>query len=491
MPTSEAVRMSTGEVVSAWRRLPARSLAAVYAEQVIPLSALVVAAVLARQSDVGGGRWAVYVFAALLVARVVAPVWTWASLRYEVVSEGLWVATGLVNRRTRFTAWSAVAAVEVDQPWSHRVFGVARLTLRQGGDDATPTVLPGLDSASASALATRARASSPPSGQAPDDATPDAPEAPVYRASVSDLLIASLIYGKFATFGAAVALSALDVLDRLGWMDGASRLTMASPLVVGPVVAVGVLAAGAATMVLRFGGLETVQRHDAVVIRYGLLSTRERVVAADAIIGVELRRNLLELVLRRVRLTLITVDSATRLGSNLVLPSLRERDAARVVATPSFLGVVDSARLPVSRLSAVGTGAATLLVLLSSAAALTSLTVRVLDLRLVHGVPVFVVVVLALYKTGSTALARLRVDRDAGSVTLTTTFVSHREVTLHLAHVHLISAVHLRARPLLVRLHYYAGMPRVLTAVRHDPSQLPSVTRAMTRTHPQHEGGRR
>ncbi len=214
-------------------------------------------------------------------------------------------------------------------------------------------------------------------------------------------------------------------------------------------------------------------------------------VAADAIIGVELRRNLIEIALGRVRLTLITLDSATRLGSNLVLPSLRERDAVRVVATSSFLRVLHGTKFPGNRLSAFTTGTATLLVLLPSAAACSYLAVRVLDLRLVYAAPAFVVVVLLLYRAGSTALARLRVDRDAGSVILTSAFVSHREVTLDMAYVHLITAVHFGARSVLVRLHYFAGMPRVLTAVRYDPGQLRFVSGAMLLAHPRREGGQR
>ena len=88
---------------------------------------------------------------------------------------------------------------------------------------------------------------------------------------------------------------------------------------------------GVVATVLRFGGLETAVNDDAIVLRYGMLSTRERVIDNSAVVGVEIRRSPVEIALGRVRLSLITLDSAGGLGSNLVLPSLREKIAEKII----------------------------------------------------------------------------------------------------------------------------------------------------------------
>ena len=466
---------ATTETSPRSRRLPASYFAASYAEHLLSITALVVAGLISRQhaeSWVSGWAWVVIVL--LLCTRIGDPIYTWSSLRFSFSSRGVWVSTGVLTRRTRFAPWDTIAAVEVDAPWCYRIFKMSRVTLLQGGEQPS-LALPAVDRMTAFELVELSRTRT--TSTAPGPGGLAAAPRPVYRASVGDLLIASLIYGKFITLGATAAAVVLDGLEKVGLLPAVSQITAAGPVVVA-LAAAPCLALGALITVVRFAGLATTVREDAVVLSYGLFSTRERVVSASAVVGVELRRNLLEMALGRVRLSLITIDSAARLGSNLVLPSLREDVVARML-TGSFLSHIPStACRPLPRRALV-TAAVTLAgtCLVAATAALGA--ARALEAPPIYAIGGFVALFAALHWSGSTAGARLQCQVAAGAVTVTTLYGSFRQKVLKPRAIHLVGALGIGGQPLVVRLHYYAGRPRALTLVRFTDVQLQELAEAV------------
>ncbi|OSM42887.1 hypothetical protein BCY76_011840 [Nesterenkonia sp. PF2B19] len=145
----------------------------------------------------------------------------------------------------------------------------------------------------------------------------------------------------------------------------------------GPVLAllclVG-LTAGAVLTAVRFHGLTVAVEDGRTVLRHGLISTTTRIIGRDQVVGVQVRRNLVEMLLDRARVSLITADSSQQWDSNLALPSLSRRRILVLMARlapgarippplvapgPAVLPVsLALALLPVAAGSAVAWGAA-------------------------------------------------------------------------------------------------------------------------------------
>lgn len=460
------------------RRLPIAYFGAVYAEHLFSIAGLTIGAILSTQQGVPwAGGWGWTIFTALLLAQIVRPAYVWTSVKFSFAADGIWASTGIVNRRTRFITWESVATVQVDAPWHYRIFQLSHVTLLQGGDEATRISLPGVGQALVSELVHLARPS-PEATAHPDPFAERAP-APIYRSSIIDLLIASLVYGKFASLGAAAVLVMLDGLDRLKVIPAVSQIAVDNPFIVGSIIVLCITAAGALATVVQFAGLETAIDEGALVLRYGLFSTRERIVSADAIAGVEFRRNLLEIALGRVRLSLITTDSASRLGSNLVLPSLRQDAAARIIAESQLRYIVNDSyeTLPRGRslvMSVLTLGATSTAALISSVFVL-----RALEAPLVYGIATLVVVFAGVHWFGSLVCARLQFDPAARLILVSTSYITIRQRILDPDFVHIVATMCLRNHPLIVRLHYYAGMPRVLAATHFEPTEVRQIARAV------------
>lgn len=461
-------------------RLPHRYLAASYAENVPGIAVLLVAAYFSTEARLWASGWIWQFAGVLLVVRLGAPLHTWFSFGYAYTREGMWVSTGVLNRRLRFTPWHAVAAVQVDTPWCYRLFGVSHVTLLQGGDDGTKIQLPAVVSTTAMALVDLAR---PAAAEAalPEPCT--SPDVILYRASTKDLVIASLLYGKFASVGVAGSLVALDALENLGALPALGLAAAAAPWLVALVAILLIAVWGVFWTVVRFAGLETVMREDSVVLRFGLLATRERVLSADAIVGVELRRNLLELALGRVRLSLVTVDSNARLGSNLVLPGLREAVAERLLEQSALRGAVASSCWvsAADRRRSLARGVLALVGTWTLAAGVALGFAALVEASLAYCLAVLVAALAVVRSLGTTASARLECDDAGGSVSVSKEFMSLRRSCLDAAALHLVGTVSVVGHAVMVRLHYYAGVPRVLTATRFEADDRRALSRAVAR----------
>ena len=415
--------------------------------------------------------WVWVVFGAFLLARVAPPIYTWYSRRFDVASDGVWLSTGLLIRRTHFTPRSSITVAQVDVPWSYRIFGLSCVTLLQGGDEAPQISLPGVDKQTTDRLVRLAEGSATVAPR-PFGHTAKPASTLIYRSTSRDLLLASLIYGRFATLGAAAGLAVLDGLDTLGLTEAASGIIDFGPLIVGSVLVLGLMAVGAVATLMRFAGLETSRAADGVVLRYGAFSTRERVVPINAIAGIELRRSLLEIALGRVRLSLITTDSATRLGSNLVLPSLREEVAADIVSTSFSADVAHNADWSSRGWRPFATALLALTGTLIAASVISLLLTVAFSLRVPLAIAVFAVIIVALGWLGSAASARLHVSRGGALVAWSSRYISVRQRILDPASIHVLATRSVKGRPMLVRVHYYAGMPRALRATHFEDAQV-------------------
>ena len=469
--------MRVAEASPPLRRLPPRFFVAIAAEELPPLAGLMLAAAIGSgASNTWLSEWAWPLAGLAIGLRVLVPIYRWCSCSYGMTSDGLWTSSGLLHRRVRFVPWGSVAAVDIDRPWYCRAVGLVRVNVLQGGDSGTAHSLPGVDERTAQIMVERAARYEPEASQ--PNAVSGAPvslEAPVFKASVMDLLIASFVYGKFATLGGAAALVALEVLQTLGLLESVTRAAVSGPVLVGIAVALAIMVVGVVATVLRFGGLETAVNDDAIVLRYGMLSTRERVIDNSAVVGVEIRRSPVEIALGRVRLSLITLDSAGGLGSNLVLPSLREKIAEKIILESFSDKVATHAWRPLSRRHSMLKGASTLglATMMPAAIALVALA---LGAEAVYAGAIFLVSAVLLYWLGSILPAELSVDEKACSVSVFTSYVATRQKILDLSSVHLVSTLGVRDRPLILQIHYYSGVHRSLTAVQFDADQRSALS---------------
>lgn len=462
------------------RRMPVSFFAVRFCEDLFGLAALVLSVFLAATGRASLlGDWTLWVLSAFVVLRLIDPVHSWFTLRFGHDDEGIWVSRGILHRSVQHLRWQTVAASQTDRTFVQRLFGTASMALRQNGDETSGVVVPDLEMALVARLSAMA-------GSSPRTPAVVATPRPIHRASIPDLLLASALSGRFVTAGVLALLALAEGLDTVGLLDDLATSSV-SPQIWGSLPTAVALGVGAAAVVLimgalstavRFAGLETFIDDDAVVLRHGLLSTRERTIPLAALVGVEVRRNPWEAALGRVRVSLVSVDSSQRLGTNLVLPSLRDEVARTLLAHTPLSRGVGAALEPEARRRALLWGVwgtiLTLLVAGAAAAGLVTAGARPL-------VVVFVCVALlaGVHALGSALSGRLAHHQDAAAVSVSTMFVSHRHRALATSAVHLLSTFGLPRRTGLVQLHYYSGRSRRLVAARYSPSDLLSVAQAV------------
>ncbi|QGQ20020.1 PH domain-containing protein [Cellulomonas sp. JZ18] len=471
------------------QRLPRAYVGAAYLERVPVIVGLLGGGVLCLlRPDRWPGPWAWVVIGPLVVLRLAEPLYRMATVLWEASELDLRLTTGHVHRRTRTVPWSEVRALDVQVPWAYRPFGLARVVVGQTGDASAQLVLPAADAGTQQrikhlaqqgtrpAVAAREPARGPEAvdGREGVDITEAGDAGPgrlLYRATLADLLLATLVYGQFAVAGGAVAMSAWDLLDTAGLGDDAGRVFGAA---VGAAVVLLVVVVGFVVTVVRFAGFEVrTSAVGAVEIRFGSVARLERSVDRRAVAGVVLQQNLAEKLFGRVRLALLTTDSAVQLGANLVLPSLPPVVVARVlddvlpdVPTSEVLARIAERRLRSAVQVALVTALPAVLVALALRAASAPRALVVLGA---------LAVLVAVVAAGRLASSRLVVGPGASSVALWTSHVSDRVRVLRAEAVHVVSLTALLGLPLLVRAYYHAGMPRTLTAVRFRPSELESL----------------
>lgn len=467
-----------------FRRLPLTFLVAEWGSGVWAMAGLVFATVVLGQLQSTPG-WVTVAIGVLLALRLIEPCYSWATVRYAVDRTGACVTSGLLRRRSRRMDWSDVSAVQVDQPWAYRLMGLARVGILQGGEAATRLELVGIPVAVADQIAKqtdymRTVGDAPPVEPPPVAAVQVPMEhSVVYRASGADLLVASLMYGRFALVGAGIAAASVSALQTWGLQDDAARVAAASPVLAAAVVGVVVLLTGAIATAVRYAGLQTTIGDEVLTINYGRMATRERVIRSEAVVGVEVRRNVLELATGRARLSVLTRDSADRLGSNLVLPSLRAQVVNGIVAA-TFADRIDTGAVSLaSRKSAMFMTAAAFLFTVTTAGGVAAGAASFTDVPPLGIAAVFITVIATVAWSGRLVSSKLVFRDSPPTVLVTTIWMSDRQLLLAAAEVQVVSSMRAPLALEVAVVHYYAGAPRAIPVTRFPSRDLAATTRGI------------
>lgn len=438
------------------------------------------------------GRWPVLVFSGLIALRAIEPLYRWYSRRYQVTKAHLTETAGVLKTRTRSLAWSDITAIEIHVPWSHRALGLAIVTVKTDGGPETTVCLDGVDRHDADEFRCRARGVVPGSTQrvstlgVPAFTVAEQSSDVVYRASWADLLAASLFYGQFVVL-AGVFIGALLQF---------AELFQAAPVVLGvfenyPVVSLGVLAVvgsavGCGLTMVKFHGFSVAQDSHSIMLEHGLFNTQQRTVRRTDVIGIRLRRNLVEMLFDRVRVSLITTDSSQQLGTNLMLPSLSRQRVDQILSPllPYHQAAVTLGDSGPRRLLPV-----TLATLLPIVLAASSFAVIRRFMEWSWLAEVLTAGATLLIAAVALRLATARFDfsqTDQGEILWRNQFGAQTQYILQLDAVHAATTVSLgpgeHESCQLFRLHFYTGMPKTLTAVVSTDHGLRTVEQAAARS---------
>lgn len=436
--------------------------------------------------------------ALIVAAMVVEPLWSYAFTRYIVTADAIVEESGWLDRRVKTLRWSRVQALDRSTEWQLRVFGLADLTIAQSGQEASQIVVRGVSAARIEqvlALASAARTSAALPGDTADEAAVegDADAAPgarrtvgadlLYRASVWDLVLMSVMFGAAVLAVPLLAFGAWEAVEQFGmqeWVSGV--IASLNPVGAAAIAAVAVIGGGIVKTVLTYHGFEVRREGAELRIRHGLLITHERRFKEASIQGVVLQRNLLEQCTGRARLWLLTQDANEHLGKNLVLPSLPTRVVERI-AREAFPSRVPAHGDLLARRPPVATTFVTVVI----AAAVVAGSYWALTTKLEWPpLPAGTVAVVALAIVSALCrvlLARLESDPGAELLLLHRTYLTESKRYVDLAVVHRITARRLPAwiapggQRLLPSASIYAGKALTLRALRGDAA---TVERART-----------
>lgn len=473
---------------TATRRLPRHYLPAAYLEAAPKLiGGLSAGAIAIFAPGVWPGAWAWLALGPLISVLALEPAWRWAFTRITLTPTHLVVRTGAVHRREQTLAWTDVGTVDSRQPWAFVPWRLRAMTLSQAGDERTKVSLWAADDAlhhdvTASIHRTvhaAQRAVSDGHTEAVGDAKTE--DLLLYRARIGQLLLASVVYGQFALIGGGAAMAFSEWLQTFsvdkviaGWI----RLTPAAWafVLIGVIGTLGVL-----LTVFRYANFEVRRAGDGrLVISYGLLSTHVRSVSPQATIGVVLQRNIVETALGRVRLSLLTTDSAAQAGTNLVLPSLPRRSVERLLHE-AFGENPSTPLLTADRgLRAVGTGVA-VLASISAAAVLAGWTTSGWGWSpaLILAAGGFAIAL--VWPASRVLCSRLHANPESDRVALLISHLVQRQTILSAGAVHVIATTRFLSHPLLVCLSYYAGMPRTFRAPLFSVREVDALSTRMVR----------
>lgn len=473
------------------RRLPLRYLPASYVESSPKLvGSFVAGAVYLFGPSVWPGAWAWLALGPLIAVLVFEPVWRWTFTRVALTPEHLVVTTGAFTRRQQSLAWADIGTVDSRQSWAFARWNLRVLTLSQAGDERTKVHLWAVDEDLHGEVTARAghalgtvRAAAPTVEEASIQERP-APGTLLYRVRLTHLLLASVVYGQFALIGGGAALAVSETLGMFGADAALARWLPLSPLVWAVAIAVSIIALGLVLTVVRYASFEVRRMSgDRIVISYGLFSTHTRSVSRATTIGIVLQRNIVETLLGRVRLSLLTTDSAAQLGTNLLLPSLPRRVVERLLHE-AFDEAPSTRLLTGDRGARAGGTGVALLAGLIVAAVLAGWVAAGMEwpplLVLSTGAGVFAIA----WPATVVLCSRLRVDAGSDRATLLVSHVVQRQTVLSTAAVHIVGTSRVAGYPLFADVCFYAGMPRTFRALRFSSAEVDALSARIAATVP-------
>lgn len=473
---------------TALKRLPGRSVVASYLHNFPAVAGLVaVGAFYSVRPETWPGPWALMLVGLLLGIRLIHPLVMWMTMRYLITPDLLLVEHGVWVRRRAAASWDTVAVRELTQPWAYRIFGLSLIDLHVGGEstEGGSFTLSGLNDATAASLvqigAAAIRSESEPIAPVHDPA-PALERAPgdlLYRATARQLLVGGLAQGQVLVAGAAGIYGLVEALETVGLWEFEAYLALGIPLLLA-ITLLATLIVGMLATLIRFHGFAVWRRGDEFTIRYGVLDRRERVIRSGALVGFRIHRNMIEMLLDRVRVLLLTQDATAGGRTNVALPSL-PRGVVSMLLTSMDEGVPSPAILKRRGTRVLGKS-----LIVVVAIVLLSMTVAV-ALDTVAAIPRILPLVMAVL-TGGLALwscrfVFTRIAMAGMRVHARQHHIYERHDIVRLPAVHLVSRTTVGAsRSQLYRIHYFAGAGRTMIAFCRSPETSNRLTRALAMT---------
>lgn len=239
---------------------------------------------------VGSGGFAVPLLGVLALLSLGIAAIAWRRFRYGYDGHLLRVEQGVLQRQLRAIDVGRIQQVELDQPFVHRILGVARIrveTASSGGE--AEVTLDGLLMADATALRDalrhRARQLSAVGAAGHDgedealDLPPEPPAELLLRVPIRDVAIGAITGSRLLLFPAVIGFLISQAVEFAGVefdeaIDAALGLGVIIAVII-PIVAIGT-AVGSA--ILQEGDFSLSRRGDDLLISRGLLTRREAVV---------------------------------------------------------------------------------------------------------------------------------------------------------------------------------------------------------------------
>lgn len=395
-----------------------------------------------------------FVYGPLRVAWIVI---RWSVETYRLDPDMLAVRTGVFRRKESHLGWASIVAIDEQAGLSFRALGIRRLQLTQSDYVGGSVVFRALDPAAAAALRRRVR-------NQDRDASASGYAlrlGEVYRASWRELALMSIVNGRFALLAPPILVTCWALLEDIGVSTWAFELFKSLPpalLIIASIL--GFILIGTLATISRYQGFSARLTADrTLVLSYGLVEKRERHIDLKSIEGIAMRRSLVEQILRRSRLAVLTFKGTDDVGASLVLPSLPDTIVRQIAQSHFHEFVRDSAIL---------------------ADRPAPITRRLFSAILVYAVPVAVAVVL-LDTTTSIAMAAVVALAALGIITaigrllvlgmsidshdilkIKRHLVTEVETYVRARSCHSVGSVHMRRadRPLFFSVHLYAGGAR-------------------------------
>ncbi|MFJ4029714.1 hypothetical protein ACIPWF_20240 [Paenarthrobacter sp. NPDC089989] len=400
----------------------------------------------------------------------------------------------MLSKTTSTVSWRDVSVVDIQSPWAFRCFGLGVVSLRCGGHDDSKIDVPGVDRRVMDTIVQLASAKEAPREQiavsesVTNGQPGSAPRPPwsgrrvLYKSSQRDLVTANLIYGHVVVFGTGAVMTFIDLADQLAIFDDALNVFRAHFWEGSLFLCGAILCGGSVVALIRYRGFTVSADLTALSITYGWLSTQQREVKSSAVSGITARRNLIEMVLDRVRVALLTTDSDAQMGTNMVLPSLPRLQVGQILD-------YSLPELPrPALLESAGNKSITRSLSIFTAVGALSLGLG-WTLHQVLGAT------LTLAAVGSAAACYLlatavRLANAEFAVFGTTVgwgskSIADHEIVLSATGLHSFSLTRARsARLSLVRVHYFAGRPRSLASLSLSQAISEQMARIVEVTSP-------
>jgi len=476
------------------RRLPCRSILAEWLRglpAVVGMIIVIHVASLQPPTQITG--WIRAVAVMLIGVRLVAPIYFWATTRFAIEQRGVVATTGMLSVRRDAVAWRDIRVIEADEPWAHRLLGLTVVRLLPAGDAETQIRLDGVGRHTVERLRDEVEQARRLAGAVLADAHEELQQVSEpstedhrsvvslggvkqYRPNTGDLLLSCIVQGKIFFIALSVAFAGNDLLSRFGVGDAAFTWAHDNMVAAGLIVGTFVAAGAFAVTFVRYGRLVIRQRDDSLELQYGLLDRTTRVVTGDALVGVIVRRNLLEMICDRVRVSLITSDGIGGLGQNLVLPTI-PRQAVREALT-----ILDPDLVQSSILGSSGTAGALRATGVLTLCATSTVAVwwGVMALSLTPWLSVLAALVLLLAGFVFARLLGTRFEATASVVVAHWHLTEDHEERVRSDAIHLLRERRLRRLPLrLVKLTYFAGAPRHRSGLMMNDSAVDDIVMAM------------